>query len=109
MEAVRLEKPEGLDLVNQWFRALDQRLIYVGLREWRVQVTGVYVDADDVWIQIADGSHGGSVVLRVRPTTPVDHAVRLLTAQCASRPYPQVVSAVASPVGSELRHVSTAN
>ena len=97
---------DGIDQVDRWFRALDQRLIYLGVREWLVQVTGVYVDNDDVWVQIADGSRGGgsaggSIVLRVSSTTSIEQAVRLLTARQlrAACVYPMVVSAVASPIG----------
>ena len=96
------ETRDEIDQVDRWFRALDQRLIYLGIREWLVQVTGVYVDNDDVWIQIADGSRaGGSIVLRVSSTTSIEQAVRLLTARQsrAACVYPRVVSAVASPIG----------
>ena len=67
-------------LVDRWFRALDHRKIHVGLSEWLVQVTGIYVDEGDVWIQISDRLRpGGSVVLHVSSTTSIDQAIRALT------------------------------
>ena len=71
--------PGHSDVVDRWFRALDQRRVRIGLHEWLLQVTGIYADHDDVWIQIADGcSDGGSVVLRVSSSTAVDHALQAL-------------------------------
>ena len=43
------------DASSWWFRALDQRVIQVGLHEWRLHVTGIYVHVDEIWIQLADG------------------------------------------------------
>jgi hypothetical protein len=86
-------------LVDQWFRALDHRKIYVGLSEWLVQVTGIYVDENAVWIQISDRLRpGGSVVLRVSSTTSIDQAVRALTARGRESgvAHPIVVSALAA-------------
>jgi hypothetical protein len=68
------------EVVDRWFRALDQRRVRIGLHEWLLQVTGIYADQDDVWIQIADGAApGGSILLRVSARTPVDHALQALT------------------------------
>ena len=90
------------DAISWWFRALDQRVIQVGLREWRLHVTGIFVQADEIWIQLADGRSGGSVLLRVSPETPVDHAVGLLarSRDVAASMYPAVVTATSSA----LRH-----
>ena len=68
------------EVVDRWFRALDQRRVRIGLHEWLLQVTGIYADHDDVWIQLADGCwDGGSVVLRVTSGTTVDQALQALT------------------------------
>lgn len=91
------------DAIGWWFRALDQRVIQVGLREWRLHVTGICVHADEIWIQLADGGRcGGSVLLRVSPNTPVEQAVRLLarSRDGVASMYPAVVTATAS----SLRH-----
>ena len=84
------------DASSRWFRALDQRVIQVGLQEWRLHVTGIYVQADEIWIQLSDGGrYGGSVLLRVSLDTPVEQAVRLL-ARSSGREvsmYPTVVTA----------------
>ena len=68
------------EVVDRWFRALDQRRVRIGLHEWLLQVTGIYADQDDVWIQIADrAASGGSILLRVSARTPVEHALQALT------------------------------
>jgi hypothetical protein len=86
------------DVVDRWFRALDQRRIRIGLQEWLLHVTGIYADQDDVWIQIADGcSDGGSVVLRVSSGTSVDHALHALAqrAQLRGPAHPAIITATA--------------
>jgi len=91
------------DASSRWFRALDQRVIQVGLQEWRLHVTGIYVHADEIWIQLADGGrYGGSVLLRVSLDTPVDQAVRLLAKSRGGQVsmYPAVVTATSGA----LRH-----
>ena len=92
------EECGSLEIVDKWFRQLDQRRIYEGAREWMVQVTGILCEEDVLWIQIADDSRwAGSVLLRVRSTTPVDQAVRALTTRHAGVvSYPKVVTALAS-------------
>jgi hypothetical protein len=66
-------------LIDQWFRALDQRRNCFGMREWHVQVTSILVEKDVLWIQIADAQRQcASVLLRVVPTTPVEQAVQAL-------------------------------
>ena len=87
---------EDVDLVDRWFRALDQRSIHLGMREWLVQVTGILVHEGVLWIQIADESRrAGSVVLRVASTTPVDQAVRALKTRALNRTssFPTVICA----------------
>ena len=94
------------DASSWWFRTLDQRVIQVGLHEWRLHVTGICVHADEIWIQLADGGRGGgSVLLRVSPDTPVDQAIRLLARSRggADSMYPAVVTATSS----SLRHQQT--
>ena len=84
------------DLIDRWFRALDQQLVYLGPREWAVQITSILHLDDEVWIQVADESRlGGSLLLRVGPTTSVDHAVRTLSTQTREvMSYPVVLSAL---------------
>ena len=87
---------EDVDLVNRWFRALDQRSIHVGMREWLVQVTGILIEEGVLWIQIADDPlRAGSVVLRVASTTPVDQAVGALQSRALVRTtsFPTVICA----------------
>jgi hypothetical protein len=70
------------ELVDRWFRALDQRPIRLGLQEWRPQVTGIWVEGDEVWIQLADGSGtGGSILLHADAATSIDRAIRALSAR----------------------------
>src|SRR5262245_10471501 len=80
-------------LIDRWFRELDQRRIYRGTREWRVEVTGILCEEDVIWIQIADDSRwAGSVLLQVGSATPVDQAVSALSSRPAgAMPYPKVV------------------
>jgi hypothetical protein len=86
------------DVVDRWFRALDQRRVRIGLHEWLLHVTGIYADHDDVWIQIADDcSDGGSILLRVDSGTSVDHALQALARRVHLRvpSHPTVVTAAA--------------
>jgi hypothetical protein len=88
------------EVVDRWFRALDQRRLRIGLHEWLLQVTGIYADHDDVWIQIADGAApGGSILLRVSARTPVDYALQELARRVhASVPaYPTIITATVTP------------
>ena len=85
-----------IDLVDRWFRALDQQSIHLGMREWLVQVTGILNEEGVLWIQIADDARQpGSVVLRVASTTPVDQAVRALKSRALVRTssFPTVICA----------------
>ena len=75
-----------VDLVDRWFRALDQRSIHLGTRDWLVQVTGILIEEGVLWIQIADEARrAGSLVLRVASTTPVDQAVHALKTRALDR------------------------
>jgi hypothetical protein len=88
-----------IDLVDRWFRALDQRSIHLGIGDWLVQVTSILVEEGVLWIQIADDTRrAGSVVLRVASTTPVEQAVYALKARAAMRTssYPTVICASAT-------------
>jgi hypothetical protein len=98
MVSVQGEERGGPELVGRWFRELDQRLIYQGPQEWELQVTSILHEDDIVWIQIADRSRpAGSVLLRVRPTTSVEQAVRMLGSPPRGvASYPRVISAFAS-------------
>jgi hypothetical protein len=87
---------EDVDLVDRWFRALDQHPIHLGMREWHVQVTGILIEEGVLWIQIADDPRrAGSVVLRVASTTPVDQAVGALKSRALvhTTSFPTVISA----------------
>ena len=80
------------DPIDRWFRALDQRRICKDAGEWLVQVTGILHDENMLWIQIADDSRwAGSVLLRVRPSTSVEQAVRALQSSGTSSTYPKVI------------------
>src|SRR5687768_17643878 len=87
------------EVVDRWFRALDQRRYRIGLREWLLQVTGIYADHDDVWIQIADGTApGGSILLRVSAGTSVDHALQALSQRGHRIPaHPAIITATVTP------------
>lgn len=84
------------DLIDGWFRALDQCLVYMGTREWSVQVTCILHQDDVVWIQIADDSpSAGSLLLRVGPTTSVEQAMKALSTRTRDlTSYPLVLSAL---------------
>ena len=88
----RFGEERSFDSIDRWFRALDQRRISKGAREWLVQVTGILRDEDIIWIQIADDSRWtGSVLLRVRASTSVEQAVGALKAGGFDSPYPKVI------------------
>jgi hypothetical protein len=82
------------ELVDRWFRALDQRPIRVGLQEWLLQVTGIWVEGNEVWIQLADRSGpGGSILLHVDSATSIDQAIRALSGRGRGvYAQPQIVS-----------------
>ena len=89
------------DVIGVWFRALDQRRIRVGHREWLLHVTGIFSGRDDnVWIQIADAhADGGSILLRVSSATSVEDALHALEKQRLTAPaHPIVISATAMPL-----------
>lgn len=101
----RWKESTDADLVDRWFRALDQRRLHVGLREWLLQVTGIHVEKGEVWIQIANGlCHGASILLRVSAATSVERALSTLTQRHlrVSQGYPIVVNA--TRVSRESRH-----
>ena len=81
------------DLIDRWFRELDQRRIHHGAREWLVEVTGILCEEDVLWIQIANRKRwAGSVLLCVRPSTPVEQAVRALSLRAPGLfSYPDVI------------------
>ena len=82
----------GFDPIDRWFRALDQRRISRGARDWLVEVTGILRHEDIIWIQIADDSRStGSVLLRVRASTSVEQAVRALKTGGLDSSYPKVI------------------
>jgi len=99
MGFVQDDECRSVDLIDRWFRALDQRRIYHGAREWLVEVTSILCEEDVVWIQIADRARwAGSVLLRVQPTTPVDQAIRALCVRARGPfSYPDVVNVHARP------------
>ena len=92
-DSVASDERTSVDLIDRWFRELDQRRIHHGAREWLVEVTGILREEDVLWIQIADRARwSGSVLLCVRPTTSVEQAVRALAVR-TPRPfsYPDVI------------------
>jgi hypothetical protein len=92
MRTAGYQEQGSFDPIDRWFRALDQRRICKGAREWLLQVTGILRDEDVLWIQIADDSRSaGSVLLRVRATTSVDQAVRALKTTSPGSTYPKVI------------------
>jgi hypothetical protein len=99
------------EVVDRWFRALDQRRLCIGLHEWLLQVTGIYADHDDVWIQIADGAApGGSILLRVSARTPVDHALQALTQRLHGNvpAHPAIITATVLPASTRDGHTQLA-
>ena len=94
------EERRSVDLIDRWFRELDQRRIYHGAREWLVEVTGILCEEDVLWIQIAARARSaGSVLLCVRESTPVEQAVRALSVRTPARfshpgSYPDVINTV---------------
>jgi hypothetical protein len=71
---VASEERKSGDLIDQWFRELDQRRIYQGAQEWLVEVTQHFdVRTTVLWIQMAAPALGaGSVLLCVGPTTSTE-------------------------------------
>lgn len=93
-DAAASDERRSVDLIDQWFRELDQRRIYHGAREWLVEVTGILCEEDVLWIQIADRVPG-SVLLCVRATTSVEQAVRALSVRTPGPfSYPDVIDTV---------------
>ena len=100
------QSPWGSDqsqsnVVGRWFRALDQRRIRVGHKDWLLHVTGIFLDRDDnVWIQIADAyAEGGSILLRVSSGTSIDDALNALEKQRLTAPAnPIVIVATEMPL-----------
>ena len=91
-DEVASEERKSGDLIDRWFRELDQRRIYHGAREWQVQVTGILCEEDVLWIQIANRARwAGSVLLCVRESTSVEQAVRALSVRTPD-PFPSPVS-----------------
>src|SRR6188508_2395407 len=79
------EEHRSVDLIDRWFRELDQRRIYHGAREWLVEVTGILCEEDVLWIQIASRARqAGSVLLCVRESTSVEQAARALSVRTPS-------------------------
>ena len=65
-----------------WFTALDQRPLAVDADRWLTQVVGVYVDGEEVWIQLQSvPAQLHDLTIRVRPEMSVDDVVRAVEAQ----------------------------
>lgn len=76
-----------------WFTALDQRSLAVGADRWLTQVVGVYVDGEEVWIQLQSlpaQLHGFTI--RVHPEMSVDDVVTAVEAQIRRVTRPAVAS-----------------
>ena len=97
---VASDERRSVDLIDLWFRELDQRRIHHGAREWLVEVTGILCEQNVLWIQIADRAcPAGSVLLCVRESTSVEQAVKALSVRTPgpfSFPvsYPDVIDTV---------------
>ena len=67
---------------EQWFTALDQRLLSVDAERWLTQVVGIHQHEGDVWIQLQPlREQLRDFTIRVRPGMSVDEVVTAVEAQ----------------------------
>jgi hypothetical protein len=72
------EKP-SITAANEWFEALDQRVIGRGHGRWITSVLGVHSDDQDWWVDVANAANpAANVVLRLSRRATVFHAVAAL-------------------------------
>jgi hypothetical protein len=77
---------------DQWFAALDQRQIGIGVQAWTAQVLGVHADGPDLWMQVASNREPyATVILRVSPGTSVEEVVRVLERSSRSGEGPEII------------------
>jgi len=87
----RHEHQPAITAANEWFDALDQRVLGRGPERWTASVLRVHGDGRDWWIDIATAANpAANVVLRLSRRATVFHAVAALrrhrprTESCAS-------------------------
>jgi hypothetical protein len=77
---------------DQWFAALDQRQIGVGVSAWTAQVLGVHRDGPDFWMQVASNRDPyTTVILRVSPGTSIEEVIAVLERSSRSGEGPEII------------------
>ena len=75
----RYEHQPWLTSANEWFAALDQRVIGRGPERWTASVLRVHSDDREWWIDVGRaGNPAANVVLRLSRQATVFHAVAAL-------------------------------
>jgi hypothetical protein len=75
----RHEHQPSIAAANEWFDALDQRVLGRGTDRWTAAVLRVHGDDQDWWIDIATAANpAANVVLRLSRQATVFHAVAAL-------------------------------
>ena len=73
------EHRTSLSGADEWFEALDQRVIRRGPAQWVASVLGVHGDDREWWIDVASAANPtANVVLRLSRQATVFHAVAAL-------------------------------
>jgi hypothetical protein len=87
---------EPPSLADRWFHTLDLRRISVGKRQWTARVTGIHLDGEEAWIQIAAGrQQDRSLVLHLSSWTTVDEAMTAMkTRSIEHGSYPRIVRVI---------------
>ena len=91
-----LTVPEGQTTSDQWFAALDQRMIHVGAERWRAHVLGIHGEGGELWIQIAQAHEPDrGLVIHCWQTQAVDEVLAAVSAAHlgASGSMPHIVEA----------------
>ena len=74
-----LEQRPSIDGADEWFEALDQRVIGRGPDSWVASVLSVREDDRDWWIDVASATNpSANVVLRLSRRATVFHALAAL-------------------------------
>ena len=75
----RHDEQSSIGAANEWFEALDQRVIGQGRASWVASVLGVHGDDRDWWVDVASAANpSANVVLRVSRRATVFHAIAAL-------------------------------
>jgi hypothetical protein len=75
----RHEHQASLTSANEWFAALDQRVIGRGPNRWTASVLAVHSDTREWWIDVGSAVNpAANVVLRLSRRATVFHAVAAL-------------------------------